>query len=769
MNHLTNDRWIGDPLFGLRWLLGALVLLVMADCGWGDVFQLLDQKADFDRWSYDMNQTPGVRPEASVFAAPLDTVDNNRLAIISVGFNTAGEIPLGLSSNQYQIVSATLRMTVSRDQDFVYDSSFDPLSSFGPAGVDTDAGRPVELYGVGVNGYDGFGFPGQGSNRYQENSPFSTGGVQNVFATDFQGGVPRDITNNYRDGFETTPFAIGQANGISPGQLIPLDTELTFDLDLSNPDVISYLQSGLVDGQVFLGVSTLAETTQQAANGIPNFWMRESEGHIIFDGQAPRLDLVVQTLPAIPAGDFDGNGLFECADINALNAAISLASSDLTFDLNSDGQVSVADQDVWLANAGGVLLGAGKRFLHGDADLNGQVDISDYNAWNAHKFTADVAWCAGDFNADGFVDTADYNTWNANRFRTSARPVPEPGGPHLWGWFLAGTLVTGRRIGRRIRNSAQYNRADRQSQHQCDLGSHRGIDQQVRNGFTLVELLVVIAIIGTLVALLLPAVQVAREAARRTQCVNNLRQIGIATHCYHSANHHLPPPKAGTVYEDRGSTLVLLLPYLDEGALFDRYDLTQPVTAPSNAPLTEHPLSAYLCPSMRLPREVPMRSAGESLGPGSYVISSRTHYRDQEKLDGAFANPVEGKPYRLAFRHIRDGTSKTFFVGEINYGHREFVWAEGPAAGQPRWGDTTWANGYWYFAWGHMSARYPQLYNNSKVYAGADSARAFRSDHVRGVNFVRVDASVTFLTSDSDPTIRSAYVTRAGGESLSTP
>jgi prepilin-type processing-associated H-X9-DG protein len=167
---------------------------------------------------------------------------------------------------------------------------------------------------------------------------------------------------------------------------------------------------------------------------------------------------------------------------------------------------------------------------------------------------------------------------------------------------------------------------------------------------------------------------------------------------------------------------------------------------------------------MGLHREVPDIESGEVLGPGSYVISSRTTYQRHTRLNGAFKNPEEGRPYRLSFRHIKDGTSKTLLLGEINYGHQDMLWADGPKSGTPKWGDTTWANGYWYFAWGHMATNYPQLFNNSDSFGNQFSVRVFRSDHPGGVNFVLLDGSTRFVTTNSDPEVRQALVTRAGGE-----
>ncbi len=287
-------------------------------------------------------------------------------------------------------------------------------------------------------------------------------------------------------------------------------------------------------------------------------------------------------------------------------------------------------------------------------------------------------------------------------------------------------------------------------------------------GFTLVELLVVIAIIGILVALLLPAVQSAREAARRCMCRSNIRQVGLATMLYHDANRRLPPPKAGDVNAtaDHGSALVLLLPYLEEGNLFDTYDIEKPISDPANRLVTTGTIAPYLCPAMKPPSEE-ASGGGQPYGYGSYLISTRVSYTPFIN-DGAFANVEQGKPYTLSLAKIIDGTSKTLLAGEINYpfGEKELLPSADnpPAPGQG--GAYAWAQGYWVLAWGHMAANTPKLFNNNELWAPSQSYRTFRSDHPGGVNFVMLDGSVRFLTDDSDPNLRRALVTRAGGESL---
>ena len=121
-----------------------------------------------------------------------------------------------------------------------------------------------------------------------------------------------------------------------------------------------------------------------------------------------------------------------------------------------------------------------------------------------------------------------------------------------------------------------------------------------RRGFTLVELLVVIAIIGILVAMLLPAVQAAREAARRTQCTNNLKQIGLAILDFESQFGALP---AGTTHKEADgrpaeySMFFLILPFLEEGDVYDRYDFDGNSRIYSNSQVNSVQIPGYLCPS----------------------------------------------------------------------------------------------------------------------------------------------------------------------------
>ena len=145
-------------------------------------------------------------------------------------------------------------------------------------------------------------------------------------------------------------------------------------------------------------------------------------------------------------GDFDADDTWGLLDIDALVAAIVAGEDEEIFDLTGDGFVNDDDLSQWLANAGYRNNASRNPYLEGDANLDGTVDVSDFNAWNNSKFTTVAAWSAGDFNADGSVDASDFNIWNANKFQTSdTNVVPEPGGLFLVAWALLAVLTLNRK------------------------------------------------------------------------------------------------------------------------------------------------------------------------------------------------------------------------------------------------------------------------------------------------------------------------------------
>ena len=143
-------------------------------------------------------------------------------------------------------------------------------------------------------------------------------------------------------------------------------------------------------------------------------------------------------------GDFDSDGDYSCADVDELVAEIVSGGNEDSFDLTGDGLVDALDLVAWRTEAGYAELASRKPYLPSDGNLDGIVDVQDFNLWNTHKFTNDSAFCSGDFNADGVVDVSDFNLWNGNKFLSALDTVlvPEPSsflatGLLYFAWCLA--------------------------------------------------------------------------------------------------------------------------------------------------------------------------------------------------------------------------------------------------------------------------------------------------------------------------------------------
>lgn len=150
-------------------------------------------------------------------------------------------------------------------------------------------------------------------------------------------------------------------------------------------------------------------------------------GGLSFEVDYTATSVLLNVVSLMTSGDFNGDGNFDCQDIDSLVSEIANGTNNSLFDVTGDGLVNVADRDEWLAQAGAANLPSGSPYLLGDADLDGFVDGTDFLAWNSSKFSNTAAWCSGDFTADGVVDGADFLAWNSNKFTSAdALAVPEP-------------------------------------------------------------------------------------------------------------------------------------------------------------------------------------------------------------------------------------------------------------------------------------------------------------------------------------------------------
>lgn len=298
-----------------------------------------------------------------------------------------------------------------------------------------------------------------------------------------------------------------------------------------------------------------------------------------------------------------------------------------------------------------------------------------------------------------------------------------------------------------------------------------------RNAFTLVELLVVIAIIGILVGLLLPAIQAAREAARRVQCANNLKQMGLALHEYHDAHRTFP---SALVFPNRVFWSAMILPHIEQEPLYGTLNFSLPFddgSLPNGAACARF-LPIYRCPSSNTPEHVTVQGVADRV-PSNYIaVGSGTATRDwgpfpetlgRTDQDGSmFVNSL------TLFASLIDGTSQTVMLGECLFSSTVYG-ADASGAGQ--------IIDHWYIGTADTIAIQNRFIAEASESMGStgvamnnfddasiqvdEKELCFASKHWGGAQFVFGDGHVSFLPTSIDRPTYSALGTRANGETIS--
>ena len=284
-------------------------------------------------------------------------------------------------------------------------------------------------------------------------------------------------------------------------------------------------------------------------------------------------------------------------------------------------------------------------------------------------------------------------------------------------------------------------------------------DCRARRAFTLVELLVVIAIIGVLIALLLPAVQAAREAGRKMSCQNNLKQIGVAIHNYENTHGAFPPSRVSS--PRKHSWTPMALPFCEQAALAQQYRKDKDWNDAANRTVIQTPVALFRCPSTPERSEDPISGAGfgdyGSLNEVKFDFYESNGIKNPGQTGGVLLKSVS-----IKHSWIIDGLSNTIMIGED--AGRPDLWRRGVQVPDRRTNDGNgWADPNCGFSLSGTTLDGVLAGGPCVVNCSNDSE--LYSFHNGGVNTCFADGSVHFITEQIKPDVLAALITRAGKES----
>jgi prepilin-type N-terminal cleavage/methylation domain-containing protein len=300
-----------------------------------------------------------------------------------------------------------------------------------------------------------------------------------------------------------------------------------------------------------------------------------------------------------------------------------------------------------------------------------------------------------------------------------------------------------------------------------------------REAFTLVELLVVIAIIGILIALLLPAVQAAREASRRSQCSNNLKQIGLGLHNFHDVRGYLPPGGLnGATVTPAHKQLnipanlnhawsVFILPYIEQDALWDQYNTQVTWSNPANLTVRAAVLTTFICPSVPDQRRVGNSQAAA----GDYALNNRIDNGGLFPL-GLIDATTNGSPDNIMeinkcqpFSLVLDGLSNTMTICED--AGRPFAYRTGKKKVTGTIGEAGWADyDSYYHTHGHSQ---DGSASPGPCAINCNNSNEIYSFHPGVAQCLFLDGAVRLVRENVPMRIIGAYLTKKGGEVVATP